>query len=377
LDGKHSEIKELTVGMAVFGRDSSYDPKTDPIVRVEARRLRARLKEYYSAEGRNDSVLIHLPKGGYLPQFTVKDEVIRYIEGASSRIEAAPTLQNWRLTSWAIIGLSVVLLSVSLTLILRPSWKTGTSSTVSRFWKNFFGTGDKILIVPSDSALVLLQNFTERPVTLSDYANGSYRVGLTPVSALPPERLFDFASRQYTQLSHVIFALKIGRLPEAQKANLQVCFARNLTMDDLRSNTTILLGGIQGNPWVGLFEKRMNFRIHFDWRARKHTILNRAPQDGEPSQYAAPLDDPHRTFAIVAFLENLSSQGKVLIVEGSSSAGNEAASRFLFDGPQFGEILSRLTPHGADVPHFEMLLETTNVGNTPSQAQVLASRTYR
>lgn len=64
----HSEdLKESVIGMAVFDRDAGYDPKTDPVVRVEARRLRAKLEEYYEGPGKQDSVRIELPKGSYVP----------------------------------------------------------------------------------------------------------------------------------------------------------------------------------------------------------------------------------------------------------------------------------------------------------------------
>ena len=57
--------------MEVFDRPSSFDPRTDTIVRVEARRLRSKLKEYYEGEGRGDSVRIDFPKGSYVPTFVL------------------------------------------------------------------------------------------------------------------------------------------------------------------------------------------------------------------------------------------------------------------------------------------------------------------
>jgi serine/threonine-protein kinase len=60
-------IKEYCIGTAVFDRPESYDPRSDPIVRVEARRLRTKLKEYYRSEGSDDAVVIDLPKGRYRP----------------------------------------------------------------------------------------------------------------------------------------------------------------------------------------------------------------------------------------------------------------------------------------------------------------------
>jgi serine/threonine-protein kinase len=62
-------VKEYSVGREVFDRRADYDPRVDPIVRVEARRLRSKLRAYYAAAGREDALLIELPKGAYVPSF--------------------------------------------------------------------------------------------------------------------------------------------------------------------------------------------------------------------------------------------------------------------------------------------------------------------
>jgi len=69
LDGRAGEIKEMLVAMEVYGRGTSYDPQSDSIVRVEASRLRAKLREYYQDEGKDEPVRILLPRGGYAPVF--------------------------------------------------------------------------------------------------------------------------------------------------------------------------------------------------------------------------------------------------------------------------------------------------------------------
>ena len=70
LEGRGGEIKEFVIAVEVLGRTSSFDSKIDPIVRVEAGRLRDRLRSYYEQEGESDLVLISLPKGGYVPEFS-------------------------------------------------------------------------------------------------------------------------------------------------------------------------------------------------------------------------------------------------------------------------------------------------------------------
>src|SRR5580704_7274781 len=69
IDGDIDSLKEFSIAMEVFDRTSEYDPNIDAIVRVEARRLRAKLKAYYEGQGTVDPVLIGLRPGSYVPVF--------------------------------------------------------------------------------------------------------------------------------------------------------------------------------------------------------------------------------------------------------------------------------------------------------------------
>lgn len=69
LRGEADQVKEYVVGSEVFGRGSSFDPRVDPVVRVEARRLRSRLKDWYKGAGSSSPVIIELPTGSYTAVF--------------------------------------------------------------------------------------------------------------------------------------------------------------------------------------------------------------------------------------------------------------------------------------------------------------------
>ena len=69
LEGRGDQLKEYVVGAYALGKGDDFDARNDPIVRVQARRLRARLARYYVEEGQADEIAIELPKGGYVPAF--------------------------------------------------------------------------------------------------------------------------------------------------------------------------------------------------------------------------------------------------------------------------------------------------------------------
>src|SRR5712691_823186 len=109
LEGRAEEIKESVLGVEVFGRPS-FDPRTDPIARVEASRLRQKLTKYYESEGKLDAVRIILPKGSYVPVF----EPV-----SPARVRSAPRRER---LAWGISGLlALTALALGLGYLRRPT----------------------------------------------------------------------------------------------------------------------------------------------------------------------------------------------------------------------------------------------------------------
>jgi hypothetical protein len=104
LAGRGDQIKEYAVGTAVFDRGDAFDPRMDAVVRVEATRLRNRLRDYHQLEGLADAVSIELPKGTYVPLFQL----------IQTQVPAEPPRR--RLPRWAqiwIAAATLVVLAVS------------------------------------------------------------------------------------------------------------------------------------------------------------------------------------------------------------------------------------------------------------------------
>src|SRR5882724_4995379 len=74
LAGRSGNIREYTLGVHVFDRGEDFNPRLDPIVRVQARNLRARVAKYYEGQGGDDPIYIELPKGTYVPIFHKRGE---------------------------------------------------------------------------------------------------------------------------------------------------------------------------------------------------------------------------------------------------------------------------------------------------------------
>jgi len=106
LAGEGDQIKEYVIGVAVFGRGDEYDPRLDSIVRVEARRLRTKLDEYYAADGRDDTIVIAIPRGSYSPTFEQRTPQPA-APAIETRAQAVATTQRWR-PGLVALGLALI-----------------------------------------------------------------------------------------------------------------------------------------------------------------------------------------------------------------------------------------------------------------------------
>jgi len=114
LAGDEQSLRETVIGLEVYERPASYDPKIDPIVRVEAARLRGRLREYYEADGAEDPVRILMPKGSYVPTFEARVAAPEPLPGVASR----PAARRWLIP--AVLG-ALVLVGIGIAIWPRSS----------------------------------------------------------------------------------------------------------------------------------------------------------------------------------------------------------------------------------------------------------------
>ncbi|MET3598716.1 hypothetical protein [Martelella mangrovi] len=123
LDGRADRIKSYSIGIEVFNRPSDFDAAGDAIVRNTARRLRAALAAYYDNEGSDDTVVIAVPKGCYVPEFSVCDEpsvapAVALESESPADVSPADSItafavrRNWRQTGY-YLALAVLLLGTA------------------------------------------------------------------------------------------------------------------------------------------------------------------------------------------------------------------------------------------------------------------------
>ena len=347
LGGHPEEVHEQLIGHRVFNRPINYNPADENIVRVSARQLRTKLREYFDTDGQGEQWVVEIPKGGYLPVF--RDRGSR----------GGPGNQAWQ--------------------NIQPCPKLPTN-----FVANLFGASQEPLhIVVSDSALVLMQALVLHRFALEEYADRSYRNFPKELSGYPEGiRLFwEFlGTRQLSNIGDVGAASRLLLCMEERRPNVAVRNARNMTARDFMRGNFVLLGSSYSNPWTQLFfDRRLNFQFASDEPGGETEIRNMNPGQGEQELYSSKrkLWESGISYAHIALLPNLTNTGRVLLVAGITMEATEAAAGFLLNPSSSQEVLEILGVSGATgIPDFELLLETRALEGTPNSARLIAFRAY-
>jgi hypothetical protein len=259
------------------------------------------------------------------------------------------------------------------------------------FWNHLFQEDKDTYIVPADGGLVMMQSFTRQPVSVEDYARGNYRNHAAVEQQLEPvtSRLNNdlrtklvhhvevLGDRRYTSIVDLDLTSQLGRLPMVVPERLMIRYARDLRIEDLRSDNAVLLGSSDANPWVDLFQSQLNFRFDSGVDGGSQRIINQHPLPGEKTVYLSDAADPlHYTYGVIAFLPNLSNTGYVVIIEGINMAGTQAAGDFLLNPKSMRPVLERAVTSNGVVRPFELLLSTNDVAANASRAQILSERVH-
>lgn len=361
LAGPAEAVHEQQIGHLVYGRRVDYDTGQDNIVRVEARRLRRELEDYFASEGRDEPVIISIPKGGYVPLF------LRRGEPRGQQITARGGLM--RRTWWiAVLGAGLLLAPALL-------WLRGGGRDIPRpaaaargLWPLILKPGERTFVIVADGSLAAIQDLSGATVPLSDYVERRY------LNELKPE-LRELARRQLTGPASVLFVSRIVHLNGGRLDNLFIRHPSAVSVRDFQNDNHILLGSRYSNPWLDLFREKRNFELVLARFPTAPCYTNRSPGPGEQARYCGDAASGEQ-YGVVAFLPNLSGTGNVLIIEGTTTAGTEAAWQFLNAWQGLDDFVRRyhLAKAGRGLPYFELLLRVRTREGTPVEFAYVTHR---
>jgi hypothetical protein len=394
IQNRPQDLREQQIGCGVFGRKPEYNPGEDNIVRVEIRQLRKRLDEYFATEGKDEPLVIAVPKGAYVPAFEPRAATPAELPALAAPVEAPAAAEEpapvsttaiarraWLLWIPAAVAAILAVTCVSLWLLYRKSERelaAAVRPAVERtaLWPLIFDQDHQTLVVCADSTLVVAQTILHRSISLEDYLTHDYAG--TPDHAVGEEgSLLRLLSRwQFTDLADLRLVQRLYRINGDYWDKVQVRSAKTAAFQDFKNGNIVLLGSNRSNPWNRLFEPMLNFQFDFDDKTRTPLIRNRTPLPGEEAEYrGAPAGQSGNAYSLIALVPNLRHTGNVLIVAGTTAESTEATGEFVTNGRASAGFLSTLMRRNKGrLPYFEVLLKSGMLAGVAGNVEIVATR---
>jgi hypothetical protein len=368
-------VREQEIGIAIFNRRPDYDTAEDPIVRVHVSQLRKRLEQYFASEGRDEPVVIEIPKGAYAPVFHGRESVSspdRLPE--LIRLCLPPQGKRRNVVLW-VLAVAGLLLVAGLVFGL---WNLGSSArsarnlelgaTVDRLWYQMFDNGRPTCIVLSDAVLGLFEDKIQYQLSLNEYRERIF-IRLSDERLKDPVEIARWKELFRTPFTHISdgrSAATFSVLNAGRNLPTEISFAGDFAVNYLQSHNLILVGTRRTNPWMEIFEDQLNFQSVFrETPPMSSYFQNRSPLPGESAIYEVRWTK--QGFCRVAFLPSPSRRGSVLLISGTDMASTEAGGQFISSERWIQTLLSKLgLSRNAPFPFFEVLLKIDYITlNTP------------
>jgi hypothetical protein len=380
LNDPQTAIREQDIGHAVFDRSQNYDTDQDNIVRVNASQLRKKLGAYFTTEGHQESLILTLPKGHYTPMFDARPE-LHLQQVNTSGADRPDSRPRWLVFSLACLVAALGILCLTLTALLArqaPVQRSAEALPIRLLWSRLFQSGQRTDIVLTDSSFGLTQDVMGRAVPLSEYVHPNIWLQAPDFASGPDaQRATRFAARRrYTDMGSVNAAYCILALAGGPgQGGGKLCFARDFSLEHMKSDNAILLGSRRTNPWVEMVENRMTFHFGFNMSTRQAYFGNRTPLNGELPIYA---NDPWTSYCQVTFMPNLGGTGNLIVIAGTDPEGTETGAEFLTTEAGIAKLRQRLLGDSTGrLPYFEMILKSARIGGATPVCEIAAVRSEK
>jgi hypothetical protein len=285
-----AEINEYVIATQAFGKGPDFDPTEDSLVRVQAREVRRRLREYYQGEGKSSRWILDIPAGHYTPVFT---SVAPQPVPATPMRRASPLRAAWLILTGTVLTCAALLIAADheRRLLVRSAAAAGLVSAplsrpVAGLWSRFLDSDVPTLLV----------------VANPDVGEcGDHKPGTAG------------CADEYTGMGEAVAIHLITSLFRSSKQALIVKQSRIVTADDIKRYNLILLGGKSVNVWT----RRLGDGLSL-------------AEPGQPAQYETALDSRTgeivRDRAIIALRRHPDTGRWVLFLWGHHSLATHAAA---------------------------------------------------
>jgi hypothetical protein len=387
IHGHAQGLTEQHIGEAVFHKPIGYSPLEDSSVRVHARQLRLKLHEYFDGVGRDEPMVVEIPKGSYVPVFRPANGLESRRAQAVRPVDPTALGRNRIALPWILCGVLAVVCGALLVYFQRGARANDVDGGNPPWpFTQVFDTRHQTIIVVADGNYGMLRILTGQRGSLDEYLNrdslqnaagkklgraGSGFVGYVSDSTL-------------TSFADVADAVSLVKIAGSLQKQVTVRSAKDMRIRDLDHQNFVLIGSPASNPWVSLFQDKLNFReSEAEVGKSVKAFVNTKPLPGEQAQYEGLrwTGSEGEDYATIALVPNITQDGSVLILQGLQQEGTEAAGRFLADAENRRQILRALgiplTDRISGNVWFEALIRSRTVSGSPNSTALVGIRRIR
>jgi hypothetical protein len=376
LAGNAEQLKERTLGVAVFHRRPDYDTNADPVVRVTAGEVRKRLAQYYQQHP--GEYRIELASGSYVPQFQIVSAhaaAARLQESPENTTAAGPVTamplpaalrwhQAFSRRSVPYLVSIVAILLCAITIISLLVERSHRRDALYRFWAPLtLAHQSPAFIIGGRMSVYLAGDGTPLPLL----SNGFSRQAQVPD---PPERTTTIS------VGDAFSFARVASLLTREGYTYTAASAAQTSLEDLRAHPSVLFGAFN-NAWTLHATNQLRYRLGYDkppgyshlvWIVDSHN-----PQKRWMLDCRQPINDASRDYAIVARYFDPEIEQQVVIAAGLRENGTTAAAEFL-TRPRYLDQLDNFAPKGGWAhKNMEAVIETEVVGGRSGPPRVVAA----
>jgi hypothetical protein len=358
LAGTADSLKEYTVGLDVFAKPESYDPRQESVVRMHVGRLRQKLAEYYRSEGVDDPIFIEVPKGGFKVTFEARETLPEETAPATEATPKRPEYRRVEMVLAALLAISaacVLLFGIQL-------WRSRKQAVAVSAPASSIDSPAGSVEAPGGSGSRDLQDLwgpllaSNRPLMVCLAANN----GVTGVGT---------ASASFL----------LGQFLAHRKDNVLLTRSDQLAMPEMVMDNVVFLGPTAGNRQIQAISTGQPFVLE------PNGIRNLSPEPGEPEfipdrqpQGGPDADD---SLALISHVPGLYGQGDILYLSGNQISSTLAAVRALTDPTLARSLASKLKSiggsktRGEHLPRFyQVVLKVRSMDSMPIEISFLYYR---
>ena len=374
LDGSADALKEYTLGLELFGKPDSYDPREDATVRVQISKLRQKLEEYYLSEGKDAPVLVELPRRQLALTFQVRP-TLPVVEPPPPLAIRSP-IRSWHIALGAVL-LGFIAFELGRHFSSKPPSAAASTSPapaeIETFWGPVFADGRPVVLSLGTPMFIRFRGGRIRAGGIDDpeKANADPRIKriIGMFNTEKPQ-----ASYIYTGVGEAEGAFQLAKLFTRFNRDLQLRRSSSITWEEISENNLVILGSAKYNPQIRDLPLQQTFIVE------QNGVANLHPRPGEPEKFLRRYtEDADRNiveeYAVISRLPGVNGRGSIVVLGASATEGTAAAVQYATDPVHLRSLFGHIANNTGKVPkYFEVVVRVQFRSMVPVVTEYLTHR---